>query len=81
MTKEMLITNAKIRKASINLEDPKFIGIRFAHKNVWHWFEVTNDGFVDFDHSYSQNTGKTKRGVMHMIRVKESLGFYKSFNN
>jgi len=31
-------------------------------KHVWHWFTLLSDGTMIFNHSYSQNTGRTKKG-------------------
>lgn len=47
------------------------IGITFG-KHVWHWFDCKYD-LITFDHSYSQNTGKTFRGVMHGVNVVLAL--------
>ena len=53
------------------------IGICFKNQHTYHWFRIwAADNTVDFDHSYSMNTGKAHRGLKHKMRVKESLGFY-----
>lgn len=46
--------------------DVKFIGIH-PGKHVWYWWRVTTmfytgNEICSFDHAYSQNTGKTKKG-------------------
>lgn len=33
----------------------------YSGKHVWHWFYICKDGTMIFDHSYSQNTGRTKK--------------------
>lgn len=50
------------------------IGIKLRSKHVWHWFtynQFTNSTFTSFDHSYSQNTGRTKKGLAHRIKTYE----------
>lgn len=37
-----------------------FVGVKFKNKHVWHWF-LDCAGHLVFDHSYSMNTGRTKR--------------------
>lgn len=44
----------------------------YSGKNVWHWFYICKDGTLIFDHSYSQNTGKTKKGFLQS-KVAERL--------
>ena len=46
-------------------------------KHVWHWFtEFTSKDktHISFDHSYSQNTGKSLRSTGQSIYVKTSIG-------
>ena len=45
-------------------------------KNVYHWFKVC-ETYLSYDHTYSRNTGSTKKGVRKSIYVQTSLGFYK----
>jgi hypothetical protein len=82
MTKEKLIENAKALKADISLEYENKIGIRYKNKFTWHWFEIwcgnTENEFIDFCHSYSQNTGSSKKGVTHKMKVCARLGFYEN---
>lgn len=47
------------------------IGIRTG-KHVWFWFN-DHGGYLMFDHSYSQNTGRIKSGVMTGIRAKMAI--------
>jgi hypothetical protein len=34
-------------------------------KGVWYWFWIFDDGYMIFDHAYSQNNGKTYKGSTH----------------
>jgi len=44
-------------------------------KGVFHWFEDTfATGSYYFSHSYSQNNGTTKKGLMHQMRIRMRLG-------
>lgn len=47
-------------------------------KHVWHWFELKSDGFIYFNHSYSQNTGSTtkglKKGFALEFKLEEMIG-------
>jgi hypothetical protein len=43
------------------------IGITLADSFVNHWFTILPDQTVMFDHTYSSNTGKTFKGVRHML--------------
>jgi len=79
MTATQLFANATKRNCNINIESEKFIGVKFPGQHVWHWFDVDQiDESVWFNHSYSQNTGTTKRGLRHGMKIKEALGFYKN---
>lgn len=41
---------------------------------IWHWFRVYDSyTYMLFDHTYSQNTGRSKRGVCHMLKVQDSI--------
>lgn len=79
MTKQELINNATSKKFKVGLNETEmynYIGI-YKGRDVWHWFKsFKGDDYVLFDHSYSCNTGKSKRGIMHEIRVKQTLGFF-----
>lgn len=81
MQSAQLIKTATEKGFKVDQENfPGMIGINKG-KHVWHWFNVWPDGEVSFDHSYSQNTGSTKKGTMHAISVKEGLGFYSNVSN
>lgn len=69
---------ARLRNLGFRVELSKdglghaFVGVAFPKKSVYHWFKLWN-GWLFFDHSYSQNTGESKSGVMHGLRVKQSV--------
>jgi hypothetical protein len=48
------------------------IGIQMG-KSVYHWFKCYAGENLYFDHSYSQNTGKIKRGNRHQLNVHISI--------
>jgi hypothetical protein len=79
MTKQQLIDNATSKKFRIEYSENQFgqqmIGI---NKNKWsyHWFDVCSEDVVLFSHTYSQMTGKTKKGWKHKINVCDSLGYW-----
>lgn len=61
----------------------RWFGITFGKHN-WHWFKqwldhegkpmMESDKYkVDFDHSYSQINGETKRGFTHGYNVVKSI--------
>lgn len=52
-----------------NLEYEGQIGIKTG-RFVWHWFETS---FLLFQHSYSQNTGSTKKGTRHGWKIKDAI--------
>lgn len=52
---------------TVNTEYDGQIGITLADSFVNHWFTVLPDQTVMFDHTYSSNTGKTFKGVRHML--------------
>jgi ABC-type glycerol-3-phosphate transport system substrate-binding protein len=56
--------------------DFKKIGFTYG-KNNWHWFTwfplSSGKEFLDFDYTYSQLTGKTKRGYKHRKRILKSI--------
>lgn len=42
----------------------------------WRWFkfyDASDDAYAFFDHTYSMNTGISKRGTIHGIKVMKSL--------
>jgi hypothetical protein len=84
MTASQLIANAENLGAKISLEYPDSIGIQFKsnrYSGLWHWFSVDKIGekvYIDFSHSYSQNTGASKKGLYHSMSIKSKLGFYES---
>lgn len=53
-------------------DSPTMLGI-YLGKHCWHWFEKLTDGNIYFNHTYSQNTGRTKRGTMHRINIKRRI--------
>lgn len=50
-----------------------FIGFQLKNKHVWHWFKHLDGTDFYFHHSYSQNTGATKRGMKQRFRVYHSI--------
>jgi hypothetical protein len=59
-------------------QNTQMIGIEL-NRYVWHWFEtypeymhesLTAPDEVGFDHTYSQTTGATKRGVNQLLKVQ-----------
>jgi hypothetical protein len=87
MTTSKLIENATKLNAEIYNEPVndhrQQIGIRFKsirYSGLIHWFDVytytTGEVSIMFSHSYSQNTGKTKKGIMHGLNIQNKLGFY-----
>jgi hypothetical protein len=60
----------------------EIVGFQVKGQHVWHWFKQTTFKatetrearvFLSFDHSYSMNTGKSKRGLMHRIRIESKV--------
>lgn len=83
MTQEKLIENANKIGAKVNLDYDGQIGIQFKsprYSGLWHWFKIytflSGENEIVFTHSYSQNTGATKKGLYHGMKVKQRLGFY-----
>lgn len=57
------------------LEINGLIGFK-PNRHVIHWFNgyfSETLQFIDFDHTYSMNTGKSKRGVTQRLAVKKML--------
>jgi hypothetical protein len=79
MTKQQLIDNATAKNFKVEFSQDQFdnelIGINKGKYN-YHWFKVYLSGNVCFHHTYSQINGKTKKGLMHALRVERTLGFY-----
>ena len=82
MTKQQLIKNATTKNFTIEFSKDKYsndlIGINKGKWN-YHWFiiyNIDNDEKVLFSHSYSQLTGKVKKGIRLGVNIQESLGFY-----
>lgn len=75
MNYEQLIETATTKNFNIEFSQDKFgnvlVGISKG-KGCYHWFDVFG-GQVMFNHTYSCNTGRVKKGVMHGIRVIMSL--------
>jgi hypothetical protein len=43
-------------------------------KHVWHWFSISEgNNFMMFDHTYSQNTGRTQKGTKRSFDVTNHL--------
>jgi hypothetical protein len=67
VTKQQLIDAATAKGAEVIIEKSEFttkelIGIRLKNKYVYYWFEIQPwETHVSFNHSYSQNTGKTQK--------------------
>jgi hypothetical protein len=87
MTVQQLINNAKKLNAEVYTETVNDhlsqIGIRsksVRYSGLIHWFDVytftTGEISITFNHSYSQNNGKTKKGVLHGLKIQNQLGFF-----
>lgn len=54
----------------------KKIGVNYG-KGSWHWFTwfTLSNGieYLDFDHTYSQINGKTKKGLRHRMAMHRSI--------
>ena len=62
--------------ARVNEDYQGQIGIQYKGTHVWHWFKIYSEDFVAFDHSYSMNTGRSKKGIRHGMKIKSRLGMY-----
>jgi len=51
------------------LEQDSMFGITLK-PGIWHWFKHHKENIFVFDHTYSQNTGFTKKGILHGIGVR-----------
>jgi hypothetical protein len=66
-----------------------YIGFQFKGKKcewVWHWVEylvldLTGYTCLTFDHTYSMNTGKSKKGFSNEFAVKQRLQEATGFHN
>ena len=48
------------------------VGVKFKNSFVWHWWffhQIDDEVIYLFNHSYSMNTGKSKKGVKHRMNV------------
>ena len=75
MTKQELIAIATKKNFKIELSENQFgneiIGVN-KNNNCYHWFEVIGD-YLLFNHTYSMNTGKSTKGILHGLRILNSL--------
>lgn len=75
MTKQQLLNKATSKNYQIELSENvwgnQLIGVSKG-KNCWHWFEVVGEDLL-FRQTYSQNTGETKKGIMHSLKVIQSF--------
>lgn len=72
---------AETKGFSIDRSNDAQLGIKFPKKHVWHWFDLIGDN-AHFNHSYSQNTGRTNKGFRHGYSLVCSLEkLHKSINN
>jgi len=47
-----------------DIDTAEQVGFKLPNKHVWHWFHIIGESkFLCFTQSYSQVTGKAKRGV------------------
>lgn len=65
-----------LHKSSNQLNQPIW-GFKYINKHVYHWFGTYMydgaNGVMYLDHSYSQNTGVTKKGVTHKMKVERRV--------
>lgn len=79
VTKKQLIDAAKEKGAEITISIDEYtskerIGIRLKNKYVYYWFErYAWDTHVFFNHSYSQNTGRTSKSYRSGWKILRSL--------
>lgn len=64
---------AALSAAEVNysLDFDGYIGIELTEKN-WSWFIIAKDGLI-FDYTYSQNTGRSKKRLIHRLRKYAAL--------
>lgn len=78
-------------EATTNIESrDTFVGIRGSKKFTWDWFEghtyySTEGTSLRFNHTFSQNSGKVRKSLMHRIRTEDKyrnlLGVEVTFNH
>lgn len=79
VTKQQLIDAAKQKGAEFTISVDEYtskerIGIRLKNKYVYYWFEVYPwETHVSFNHSYSQNTGRTSKSYRSGWTILRSL--------
>ncbi len=66
-----LIQSAKVIGVPFTKYD-NVIGVRTG-KFVYHWFDIISEDCLIFNHSYSQNTGSTKKGRRQRDVVLNSI--------
>lgn len=71
------IQRVKAAAESIKLQteerpEQSLLGICLG-KGVWHWLHHVDGFFISVYQSYSQNTGRTFKGVMHGIRARIAI--------
>lgn len=57
-------------------EPAPFIAVRFlddAREAMFNWFHRDDNGNLTFDHTYSQNTGQSTRGLRRRLVVEEMI--------
>lgn len=65
--------NIQVESHNDEFTDKITIGISF-NGHVWHWFTAypwTDEAL--FDHTYSRNTGETKKGLSHRLEVYKMI--------
>jgi hypothetical protein len=73
-TKLQQVKQALQDKGCSIAEENGLFGFRLPKQHVYHWFDVTPDGsLLLFNHSYSQNTGRSKKGMYHRFRVYRTV--------
>lgn len=70
-TLEKLKAACEEKKIECDSTDTVF-GVRIK-SGVWHWFNHLNGELFVFNHTYSQNTGKTNKGILHGISVRSYI--------
>ena len=55
------------------MQRPTAIGFRYFNSTTGHWFRLAQDTILGFDHSYSMETGKQKRGTMHEATTRRHI--------
>lgn len=47
---------------TLELEESQFLGVELV-PGQWSWFEVGEKGVLHYNHTYSQNTGRSKKSA------------------